>query len=71
VGHFGHLAVGGDVDKCADVAQTLICAECRCEADERARGWRGYLVDADEDEHDDKDEILFFCSGCAAREFSR
>ncbi len=53
------------------MAPTLICAECRCEADERACGWRGYLVDADQDEHEDKDEILFFCSTCATREFSR
>jgi hypothetical protein len=53
------------------VQRSLICAECRLEADERALGWRGYIVKADEDELDDGDEILFFCSRCAASEFSR
>ena len=51
--------------------RSLICAECRLEADERALGWRAYLVEADKEERDDKEEILFFCSSCAAREFSR
>jgi len=55
------------VDKSADVRQSLICAECEREADENAIGWRGYLVDAD----DDEDEVLFFCAMCVAREFSR
>ena len=49
--------------------QALICAECEREADETAAGWRGYHVDADDDE--DEDEILFFCPSCVAREFSR
>lgn len=53
----------------SDVRNTLVCEECKREADDRAVGWRGYLVDADND--DDQDEILFFCSRCVEREFSQ
>ena len=49
--------------------QALICAECEREAEEAAVGWRGYLVDADDDESEV--EVLFFCPTCVAREFSR
>ncbi len=53
----------------SDVRNKLVCEECKREADDRAVGWRGYLVDADDDE--DEDEILFFCSRCVEREFSQ
>jgi hypothetical protein len=53
------------VGKSADVWQSLICAECKREADEAAIGWRGYLLDADDD------EVLFFRPTCVASEFSR
>jgi hypothetical protein len=43
----------------------LICAECG-RADDHGRGWRGYLVDLDED---GADEVIFFCPRCATREF--
>lgn len=39
----------------------LVCVECGAEADEDARGWRGYLtVD---------DEFAVYCPACAEREF--
>lgn len=44
----------------------LICAECGRTGDEHARGWRGYLVDLDED---GADEVAFFCARCSIREF--
>ena len=44
----------------------LFCAECRRRADAEALGWRAYLVDADDY---DRDDVLFFCPTCAAREF--
>jgi len=48
------------------VSADLFCAECgRC-ADPEARRWQAYLVDADDGEGD---EVLFFCPGCANREF--
>jgi hypothetical protein len=49
--------------------QAMICAECEREAGEAAVGWRGYLVNADDD--DSELEVLFFCPTCVAREFSR
>jgi hypothetical protein len=44
----------------------LFCAECERCADSEARGWRAYLVDADDY---DEDEVLLFCPVCSAREF--
>jgi hypothetical protein len=44
----------------------LICAECGRTEDNDARGWRGYLVDLDDD---GADEVIVFCPCCAAREF--
>jgi hypothetical protein len=44
----------------------LICVECGGRADPDARGWQGHLVEDDDDERDD---VIFFCPGCAAREF--
>jgi hypothetical protein len=38
---------------------SLVCLECGGESDEGA-GWRAYL---------DEDELLIYCSDCAAREF--
>jgi hypothetical protein len=66
---FGHLATVGSVKKSANMRQSLVCEECGRKADVKAIGWRGYLVVAEEDE--DEDEVLFFCSTCVAREFSR
>ena len=44
----------------------LFCEECRARSDARALGWRGYLVDRDDD---GEDEVVFYCPRCAAREF--
>ena len=44
----------------------LVCAECGRRSDAEARGWQGYLVDADEG---GGDEVLFFCPRFANREF--
>ena len=44
----------------------LICAECGHQDDDHGRGWRGYLVDLDDD---GVDEVIFFCPRCATREF--
>jgi hypothetical protein len=38
---------------------TLVCLECGEESDE-ARGWRAFV---------DDDDLLVYCSDCAAREF--
>ena len=47
-------------------ALELVCEECRRRSDARAGGWRGYLVDIDDD---GEDEVVFYCPRCAAREF--
>ena len=44
----------------------LVCEECRARSDARALGWRGYLVDRDDD---GEDEVVFYCPRCAVREF--
>ncbi len=44
----------------------LVCCECERHAAGRATAWQGHLVDVDDDGHD---EVVFFCPGCAAREF--
>jgi len=44
----------------------LVCEECRARSDARALGWRGYLVDRDDD---GEDEVVFYCPRCAGREF--
>jgi hypothetical protein len=44
----------------------LVCEECRARSDASAVGWRGYLVDLDDD---GEDEIAFYCPRCAVREF--
>ncbi len=44
----------------------LVCEECRARSNASAVGWRGYLVDRD---YDGEDEVVFYCPGCAAREF--
>jgi len=44
----------------------LSCAECGRQDDNHGRGWRGYLVDLDDD---GADEVIFFCPRCVAREF--
>jgi hypothetical protein len=48
------------------VAVELVCCECERYSAGCATGWRGYLVDLDED---GEDEVVFFCPDCAAREF--
>jgi hypothetical protein len=49
-----------------DSLPTLTCTECERRSAETACGWQGYLVDL---EDDGKDEVVFFCPSCAAREF--
>ncbi len=50
-----------------DRVVSLDCIECgRCSTDE-ALGWRGYLVDLNEDGHED--DVVFYCPNCAAMEF--
>ena len=44
----------------------LECTECASTSSGRAEGWRGYLVESD---RDGRDETVFFCPGCASREF--
>jgi RNA polymerase subunit RPABC4/transcription elongation factor Spt4 len=52
---------------CAAMLTTLLtCGECGREDFDHGRGWRGYLVDLDDD---GADEVVFFCPRCAAREF--
>jgi predicted RNA-binding Zn-ribbon protein involved in translation (DUF1610 family) len=46
-------------------AVALVCAECGGISGPSARGWQGYLVDA---EDDGGDEVVFYCPDCA-REF--
>jgi hypothetical protein len=46
--------------------EKLLCIECKERSDSSARGWRGYLVDVDDD---GEDEVVFYCPRCAAREF--
>ena len=44
----------------------LVCIECGRRSGPAAVGWRGYLVDLDDD---GEDEVVFYCPRCAAREF--
>ena len=44
----------------------LVCCECQRRSAGTATGWQGYLVDLDDD---GQDEVVFFCPGCAVREF--
>jgi len=44
----------------------LFCEECRARSGASAVGWRGYLVDRDDD---GEDEVVFYCPRCAVREF--
>lgn len=46
----------------------LVCMECKESSDACARGWRGYLVDRDDD---GQDEVVFYCPVCASREFGQ
>jgi len=41
------------------------CAECGEKADRMARGWRAYRVEGPNGET----ELVFYCPGCAEREF--
>ena len=49
-----------------DRVPSLDCIECGWRSSDEALGWRGYLVDLDEDGHEDD---LVFCPKCAALEF--
>jgi hypothetical protein len=49
------------------VKTELVCAECGASAENRARGWRMYRADL-EDENDHP-ELVAYCPECAAREF--
>jgi hypothetical protein len=44
----------------------LVCEECERRSTAEAQGWQGHLVDLDDDGQDD---VVFYCPGCAAREF--
>jgi hypothetical protein len=50
------------------VPAMLVCCECERRSAGTASGWQGYLVDLDDD---GRDEVVFFCPGCAAREFGK
>jgi hypothetical protein len=41
----------------------LFCAECGCESEAGAVGWRAYLAH--------EDELFTFCPRCVEREFDR
>jgi hypothetical protein len=45
----------------------LVCAECGRTSNGAARGWRGVLVESDDDPT--RDEVSVFCPSCALREF--
>jgi hypothetical protein len=45
----------------------MLCWECLSVADERAKGWRAYRVDVPGE--DPEPIIVFYCPGCAEREF--
>jgi len=48
----------------------LVCEECRHGSRDGARGWRGYLIAAgDEEDGDTVQVVVFFCPCCAEREF--
>ena len=38
----------------------LVCAECKADSDDKARGWRALQAD--------DDEVAIYCPDCAARE---
>jgi hypothetical protein len=46
----------------------LLCEECEALSGARAEGWRGHLVDLDDD---GEDEVVFYCLRCATREFGK
>ena len=48
----------------------LTCEECAAESDvdERAPGWRAYILPAD-DALDDGRRVIIYCPACAVREF--
>jgi hypothetical protein len=48
------------------VPAPLVCLECGCQADPRARGWRALIGGGYEGE---PREVGVFCPECAAREF--
>jgi hypothetical protein len=59
--------LGGPVsDPVAVATLELLCCECGRRSLGVAAGWEGHLVDLDDD---GRDEVVFFCSSCAAREF--
>lgn len=45
----------------------LVCEECRWPSVIGERGWQAHLADLDNDGHD---EVVYYCPGCAAREFA-
>jgi hypothetical protein len=45
----------------------MLCWECLTVADDRAKGWRAYRVDVPGE--DPEPIIVFYCRGCAEREF--
>jgi hypothetical protein len=50
------------------IPSDLICCDFERGSVGAAAGWQGHLVDLDDD---GRDEVVFFCPACAAREFGR
>jgi hypothetical protein len=48
------------------IPASLVCCECGRASCGATIGWEGHLVDLDDD---GQDEVAFFCSACAEREF--
>ena len=47
--------------------RSLACVECGRRSAGRARGWRAYLVESDDNPL--LDEVVCYCASCAMREF--
>lgn len=62
----GHWRDRREQTKLGGVPTLLVCEECRHCSDELAWGWRGYLVERDDD---GEDVAIFFCRECVEREF--
>jgi hypothetical protein len=45
--------------------EILVCVECEAESEERARGWRALLADAEFE----PEEAATYCPDCARKEF--
>ena len=45
-----------------------VCVECG-RVDDGARGWRGYLVGADDEGFGEPEPLVVYCPACSEREF--